>query len=114
VARRPTTPRLAMEANPPSPPAGPPASRPSQSQQPQSPPADSSPTATETTRTVPSATPPTAPRPTAPPRGAAPSGRDFAWVPAPGAASYLVQFYRGRREIFRAQPRPAGPVPPGE
>jgi hypothetical protein len=95
-------------------PAEPPASRPSQSQQPQSPPADSPPTATETTRTVPSANPPTAPRPTAPARRAAPSGRDFAWVPAPGAGSYLVQFYRGRREIFRAQPRRPRLVLPGQ
>jgi hypothetical protein len=95
-------------------PAEPPTSQPSQSKQPQSPPANGTPTATETTGTVPSANPPTAPRPTAPLRRAAPSGRDFAWVPAPRAASYLVQFYRGRREIFRAQPRRPRLVLPGQ
>jgi hypothetical protein len=95
-------------------PAEPPASPSSQGKQPQSPPAASPPTVTATTGTAPSATPPTAPTPTAPPRRAAPSGRDFAWVPAPGAASYLVQFYRGRREIFRAQPRRPRLVLPGQ
>lgn len=95
-------------------PAEPPASPPSQGKQPQSPPAASPPTVTATTGTAPSANPPTAPTPTAPPRRAAPSGRDFAWVPAPGAASYLVQFYRGRKEIFRAQPRRPRLVLPGQ
>ncbi len=32
------------------------------------------------------------------------SPRSFAWAPVSGAASYLVQFYRTRTEIFRARP----------
>jgi hypothetical protein len=32
------------------------------------------------------------------------SPRSFAWAPVNGAASYLVQFYRSRTEIFRARP----------
>jgi hypothetical protein len=32
------------------------------------------------------------------------SPRSFAWAPVRGAASYLVQFYRARTEIFRARP----------
>lgn len=37
-------------------------------------------------------------------RPAAESARGFAWVAAPGAAYYLVQFYHGAKEIFRAHP----------
>jgi hypothetical protein len=58
-----------------------------------------------TTGTVASASPGAAPTPTpAAPRRTTPGGRTFAWVPVPGAASYLVQFYRGRKEIFSARP----------
>jgi hypothetical protein len=32
------------------------------------------------------------------------AGRTFAWVPSAGARYYLVEFYRGRREILRASP----------
>jgi hypothetical protein len=32
------------------------------------------------------------------------SGRAFAWVPVAEARYYLVEFYRGRREILRASP----------
>jgi len=32
------------------------------------------------------------------------SGRTFAWVPVAEARYYLVEFYRGRREILRASP----------
>lgn len=32
------------------------------------------------------------------------SARAFAWVSVPNATYYLVQFYRGRDEIFRARP----------
>lgn len=41
-------------------------------------------------------------RPANPP--AAQSARAFAWVSVPNATYYLVQFYRGRDEIFRARP----------
>lgn len=58
-----------------------------------------------TTGTVASASPGSAPTPKPkPPRRTTPGGRTFAWVPVPSAASYLVQFYRGRKEIFSAQP----------
>lgn len=86
----------------PSPEPPPPASP---SAQPESPAA-----APPTTPTVPTTSREAAPAPVAPapaasaPSPAAPSGRAFAWVPVPGAASYLVQFYRGRNEIFRAKP----------
>jgi hypothetical protein len=38
------------------------------------------------------------------PPGPVTSPRSFAWAPVSGAASYLVQFYRARTEIFRARP----------
>jgi hypothetical protein len=79
-----------------------------------SPQAQRSPAATVTTETSSTVTREAAPKPKpAAPRPAAPSGRAFAWVPVPRAASYLVQFYRGRKEIFRAQPSVPRLVLPG-
>jgi hypothetical protein len=40
------------------------------------------------------------------------SGRAFAWVPVSRASYYLVEFYRGRHEILRAEPSVARLVLP--
>jgi hypothetical protein len=42
------------------------------------------------------------------------SQRAFAWVPAPKATYYLVQFFRGRKEIFAARPPEARLLLPRE
>ena len=89
------------------PPAAPvPATPPSQSEQPEAPPArNGGPPAAPTTGSPSAGSNGAAPQPEPPaPRPAAATGRTFAWVPVPGATSYLVQFYRGRREIFSARP----------
>ena len=95
-------------------PAEPPGSRSSQAHpQPQSPSAGP-PTATRTRETVPTGNRPIAPTPPGPPRLAVPAERKFVWVPTPGAASYLVQLYRGQKEIFRAQRTAPSIVVPAE
>jgi hypothetical protein len=48
------------------------------------------------------------------PRAVAGSHRAFAWVPVPKATYYLVQFYRGRKEIFEARPSTARLLLPRE
>ena len=50
--------------------------------------------------------------PSAKPSAPTTSPRAFSWAPVRGAGSYLVQFYRGRTEIFRARPTKARVVVP--
>jgi hypothetical protein len=59
---------------------------------------------------VPASEPP--PPQSAEPPAAVAAPRAFSWAPVRGAASYLVQFYRGRTEIFRARPTEARIVVP--
>jgi hypothetical protein len=58
--------------------------------------------------------PPSAKPPAPTPKPPAPTvtPRSFVWAPSKGAKSYLVQFYREHKEIFRAQPAGAHVVVP--
>ena len=62
---------------------------------------------------APAANPPPQPEPpTAKPPAPVAAARAFVWAPVRGATWYLVQFYRGRTEIFRARPKQARVVVP--
>lgn len=53
-----------------------------------------------------------APVPSVQPPAPAASPRSFVWAPVHGARWYLVQFYRGSTEVFRARPTEARVVVP--
>lgn len=70
---------------------------------------NAAPSAVNTPRANP---PPSEPQPSAKPPAPAAASRAFVWAPVRGARWYLVQFYRGSTEVFRARPTEARIVVP--